>query len=104
MSNKELFLEEAVLDDLSQGFDSLEQPISQKAFKLFSIAAVIVIVIVIVRLLFLSWWQNDFYKKRSLANAGEITVIRTQRGIIFDRFNKPLVKNLPAFHLNLKLV
>ena len=104
MSNKELFLEEAVLDDLSRGFDSLEQPISQKAFKLLFIAAVIVIVIVMVRLFFLGWWQNDFYKKRSLANAGEITVIRTQRGIIFDRFNKPLVKNLPAFHLNLKLV
>lgn len=101
---KELFLEEAVLDDLSQGFDSLEQPISQKAFKLLFVGVVIVIVIVMVRLLFLGWWQNDFYKKRALANAGEMTVIRTQRGIIFDRFNKPLVKNLPAFHLNLKLV
>ncbi|MDP3014950.1 MAG: penicillin-binding protein 2 [bacterium] len=104
MFKKELFLEEAVLDDLSRGFDSLEQPISRKAFKLLFIAAVIVITVVIARLFFLGWWQNDFYKKRALANAGEMTVIRTQRGIIFDRFNKPLVKNLPAFHLNLKLV
>lgn len=101
---KELFLEEAVLDDLSQGFDSLEQPLSQGAFKLFFIGVVIVIVIVIVKLLFLGWWQNDFYEERALANAGQITVVRAQRGIIFDRFNKPLVKNLPAFRLNLKLV
>lgn len=104
MSKKELFLEEAVLDDLSRGFDSLEQPVSQKAFKLIFSGVIVVIAIVIVRLLFLGWWQNDFYRKRALANAGEMTVIRTQRGIIFDRFNKSLVKNLPAFHLNLKLV
>ena len=101
---KELFLEEAVLDDLSQSFNSLEQPLSQRAFKLLLIAVAIVIVIVIVRLLSLSWRQNDFYKERALANAGQITVIRTQRGIIFDRFNNPLIKNIPAFRLNLKLV
>lgn len=101
---KELFLEEAVLDDLSQSFNSLEQPFSQKAFKLIFGGAVIVIIVVFAKLLFLGWWQNDFYKKRALANAGEITVVRTQRGIIFDRFGKPLVKNFPAFRLNLKLV
>ena len=99
---KELFLEEAVLDDLSQSFNSLEQPLSQRAFKLLLIAVAIVIVIVIVRLLSLSWRQNDFYKERALANAGQITVIRTQRGIIFDRFNNPLIKNIPAFSLNLR--
>jgi len=101
---KELFLEEAVLDDLAQDLETLELPLSQKAFKLLFIAVVVVIVIVIVRLFFLGGWQNNFYTQRALINVGQITTIRAQRGIIFDRFNKPLVKNLPAFRLNLKLV
>jgi len=35
---QELFLEEAVLDDLAHGLDSLEVPLSQKAFRLIGIA------------------------------------------------------------------
>jgi len=101
---KELFLEEAVLDDLASDLETLELPLSQRAFKLLSIAVVIVIAIVIARLFFLGGWQNNFYTQRALINVGQITALRTQRGIIFDRFNQPLVKNLPAFRLNLKLV
>ncbi len=104
MKKKDLFFEEAVLDDLSQNFDSLEQPLSARAFKFIGFFTVIIIFIVVGRLLFLGWFKNDFYKSRALANAGQITVVRTQRGIIFDKFNKPLVKNLPAYRLNLKLV
>jgi len=101
---KELFLEEAVLDDLAQDLEVLELPLSQKAFKLVTILSAAVIFIVIGRLFFLGGWRNNFYNQRALINVGEINVVRSQRGIIFDRFNKPLVKNLPAFRLNLRLV
>jgi penicillin-binding protein 2 len=104
MRKKDLFLEEAVLDDLSQNFDSLEQPLSARAFKLIGFFAAIIIAVVVGRLFFLGWFKNDFYKSRALANSGRIAIVRTQRGIIFDKFNKPLVKNLPAYRLNLKLV
>lgn len=101
---KNLFLEEAVLDDISQGFDSLEQPLSQKAFRFVSVAVIIIVLIVVARLFFLNWFKGDFYKEKAFANSGKIIISRTQRGIIFDRFNKPLVNNFPVFRLNLKLV
>ena len=34
----EIFLEEAVLDDLAEGYNSLELPLSQKVFKLIGAA------------------------------------------------------------------
>ncbi len=101
---KELFLEEAVLDDLAQDLETLELPLSQRAFKLVTISFIMIITVVASRLLFLGIWKDDFYKERALINVGQVTTVRAQRGIIFDRFDKPLVKNLPAFRLNLKLV
>jgi penicillin-binding protein 2 len=102
--NKELFLEEAVLDDLAQDFNSLELPLSQRAFKLVGAAVFLIASVVVLRILFLGGWQGDFYNQRALINASQVTVNRAERGIIFDRFNKPLVKNLPSFRLNLSLV
>jgi len=100
----DLFLEEAVLDDLAQELDALELPLSQKAFKLVGAAVFLVVAVVILRVLFLGGWQNKFYDRQALVNASQITSIRAERGIIFDRFDKPLVKNIPSFRLNLKLV
>ncbi|MEK7194037.1 MAG: penicillin-binding transpeptidase domain-containing protein [Patescibacteria group bacterium] len=102
-NKKEIFLEEAVLDDLAQDFDAVEMPLSERAFKLVAASVVIVIFIVIARILFLGFYKGDFYANRALGNAGRITAIRAERGIILDRFNKPLVKNEPAFRLNLKI-
>lgn len=101
--NPEILLEEAVLDDLAQGLDVMELPLSQRAFKLVGLSVVIVIVIVIVRVLYLGIWQGDFYKARAYVNANQIITLWAERGIIFDRFNKPLVENLPSFQLNLIL-
>ncbi|HDH31299.1 MAG TPA: penicillin-binding protein 2 [Candidatus Wolfebacteria bacterium] len=104
MKKKELFLEEAVLDDLAQDLDVLELPLSRRAFKLVGLAIIIVIVIVIVRVFYLGVWQGDFYKSRAQINTNQIIPLRAERGIIFDRFNKPFVENLPVFRLSLMVV
>ena len=99
----ELFLEEAVLDDFSKSFDTLEAPLSKKAFNLVIFFTLLITVIVSARIAFLVLKNGDFYKNRALANISEITVIPAERGIIFDRYNKPLVKNLTSFKVVLKL-
>ncbi len=99
----ELFLEEAVLDDFSKSFDTLEAPLSKKAFNLVIFFTLLITVIVSARIVFLVLKNGDFYKNRALANISEITVIPAERGIIFDRYNKPLVKNLTSFKVVLKL-
>ncbi len=104
MSKKELFLEEAVLDDLAKDLSILELPLSQRAFKLVTIFFLALAVIVAGRLILISGWQADFYNQRALINISDTITTRAQRGIIFDSQNKPMVKNIPAFRLNLNLV
>ena len=105
MSKKsEIFLEEAVLDDLAEGYNSLELPLSQKVFKLIGAAVFFILLVVAARFIYLTWWKGDFYDKQAFINASQITTVKAERGIIFDRFNKQLVKNISVFRLNLKIV
>lgn len=100
---KDLLLEEAVLDDLAEDFDLLEVPLSERAFKLVGILAGIIVSAVFLRVIFLGAVRGDFYKNRALFNAGQIIPISAERGIIFDRFGKPLVKNAPVYRVSLRL-
>ncbi|MBI2514816.1 hypothetical protein HYV91_01340 [Candidatus Wolfebacteria bacterium] len=100
----ELFLEEAVLDDLAQEFDSLELPISKRAFRLILVIAFLAGLVVLWRIIFLGVWLKDFYIARALFNANEITTLRAPRGVIFDRFGKAISENIPTFRLKIKLV
>jgi len=101
---KELFLEEAVLDDLAEDLEILELPISQRAFRWVTIFFLALIALVMGRLIFISVWQSNFYNQRALMNMSDTITTPSQRGIIFDNQNKPLVENLPAPRLNLNLV
>ncbi|NCO44545.1 hypothetical protein GW888_00535, partial [Candidatus Wolfebacteria bacterium] len=104
MSKKDLFLEEAILDDLAENLEILESPLSQKAFKMVAIFFAVIMAVVLGRMFFLGVWKNDFYSQRAAANAGTIKIVRAQRGIIFDRNGKPLVENAPSFRVNLNLI
>ncbi|MBI3638623.1 penicillin-binding protein 2 [Candidatus Wolfebacteria bacterium] len=100
---KELFLEEAVLDDLAQDFDHLELPLSDKTFKLLGGVVFFVVLVVFGEIVFLGGFKGSFYKERALINSNQITTLRAERGIIFDRDGKPISGNIPSFRLNLKL-
>ncbi len=100
----DFFLEEAVLDDLAKGLDLVEMPLSGKIFKIIGFTVVVIAAAVFLRVSFLGIWKGDFYKKRALANAGQIISLAAERGIIFDRFGKPLVENNPTYKVDLKLV
>ena len=101
---KELFLEEAVLDDLAEDLEILEAPISERAFRWVTIFFLALIALVMGRLIFIIIWQGNFYNQRALMNMADTITTPSQRGIIFDNQNKPLVENLPAPRLNLNLV
>lgn len=100
---KNLFLEEAVLDDLSKDFELMETPLSEAAFKLVGFFAAVVIAIAVSKILFLNVLSGDFYKNRAMINAASISSIKAERGIIFDRFGKALVENNLIYKPELKL-
>lgn len=98
-----LFLEESVLDDLNEGLGLLEVPLSLRVFNLARVTVILILMVVIGRVFYLSVINGEFYKNRALVNAGLIVPIPTERGIIFDRYNKPLVKNIIVYKAVLKL-
>src|SRR3989344_1956255 len=103
MEKQDVFLEEAVLDDLAEDFDLLEMPLSKTVFKLVIFSVIVIAATVAARLFFLGIVKNDFYQARAVANASQAIAIEAERGGIFDRFENPLVKNQPVFRLNLIL-
>jgi penicillin-binding protein 2 len=99
---KEFFLEES-LETLSSGkLESLEMPISRRAFGLLFVLILAVAAIFLGKLIFLAVWQGDFYQLRAEANAGKEIHIAAARGIIYDRFGRILVENQPTFSVAAK--
>lgn len=103
MKKPDLFLEEAVLDDLSKSFDSLEMPVSERVFNAVIVFASLVCLTVIFRVSSINLFKGEFYKNRALANMSQITVMPAERGLFFDRFGKPIVENTQTFKAVLKL-
>jgi len=102
--SKEIHLEEAVLDDFAKDLDLIELPLSRRAFQLVKILVSIGVLIIAGRIIFLGVIKDNFYKNQALLNAAEQTVLSAPRGIIFDKFDQPLVSNSSTSHLILKLV
>jgi penicillin-binding protein 2 len=103
MGRKDLFIEEAVLDDISQGLDIVERPLSWRSFFLLGLVIVGVLVLVVLRVGAMNVVEHGQYATRAYANAGQQTFSQAPRGVIYDRFGQPLVINEPSFsaHLNL---
>ncbi len=103
MAKKEIFLEDAVLDDLSEGLDIVESPLSGTAFKLVGWVLSALLILFFGRAFYFQFIKGFEYQSRALANAGQQTVLKAPRGIIYDRYNKALVSNEPSFNLTLNL-
>lgn len=103
MKKKDLFLEESILDDMSQGLGSLELPLSRRVFNLLVLFTFIIGITVFLKVCLLNFGAGNFYKNRALANISDVTVLPAERGIFFDRFGNQLVENKPTFNAVLKI-
>jgi penicillin-binding protein 2 len=104
-SKEEVFFEEAVFDSfsLNKNLNHLELPVSRKAFVLITATIILMVGLVFLRILYLSSFKGGFYSLRSEANVGKEIYDPSNRGIIYDRYGKPLVENMPAFAVSLKV-
>jgi penicillin-binding protein 2 len=103
MAKKEIFLEESVLDDLSEGLDIIERPLSEKVFAFLGWATVLVVVVIFGRVAWAQILSGQVYESRALANSGQQTILKAPRGIIYDRNGKVLVSNESSFSVILNL-
>lgn len=98
----ELYPEEILLDDGGGGL--IERPLSSWTFNLLMLLAIGASFLVVARLISLSVFNNSVFQATAYSNSGREIDIKAPRGILYDRFGKPLIENVPAFRavLNLK--
>ena len=97
MNKSSLDLEEAFLEEAAGGERSLELALDFRAFLFVGILAGLSLALIISRLIYLNYWEGDYYGARSKNNSNKEIVVRGERGIIKDRYGKPLVKNIPSW-------
>ena len=90
--------EETLLDSGSE-YSDLETPISADVFRFTFMAAVILFATVMAFTFKIGIADHDSFANLALQNKSVNFLIPPPRGIIMDRFGKPLVKNLPSFDL-----
>ncbi|MBU1177052.1 MAG: penicillin-binding protein 2 [Patescibacteria group bacterium] len=95
---EEIFLDaEAVRSIEAKG--KLENPIKHRNFILFYIVMIIGILCLFSRTGYLQIIKGDYYENLAKGNRLRIYNSIAPRGIIYDRFNNPLVYNTPSFDL-----
>ncbi len=87
---------EDVLTDRVDDADLLEVPVADKVFRVFILIAGILFLGLLAELSYLNVGERDFFEKRAAANMSDEKIQPAPRGIIFDRFGKPLLRNEPA--------
>ncbi len=103
MARGDLFLDEAVLDDLSEGLDIVERPLGRRVFFVAWIVVCTLVVGALIRIFYLDVINGSTYRSRAFANAGQEIVLRAPRGGIYDRYGTLLVSNQPSFNVTLNL-
>lgn len=93
----ELNLED-ILTDKAAVEDLLEVPVKAGVFKICFFIIAVMILVSAGRLVFLNVFKGEFYQQRAWANVSQVNIQKAERGIIFDRYDKPLVKNKPIFN------
>jgi penicillin-binding protein 2 len=103
MARRDLSLDEAILDDLSEGLDVVERPLSRRVFFVAWVVVCIVVAVALCRIAYLNIAQGSAYRLRAFANAGQEIVLRAPRGGIYDRYGMLLVSNKPSFNAIINL-
>lgn len=93
----ELNIEEAIFAESRREPDYLELPLSRQTFALLGALAVLLSAAIAVRIGFLGILKNEAYANRAAANVNKYVILPAPRGVITDRFGKPLVENKSAF-------
>lgn len=100
MAKKEIFLEDAILDDL-RGLEVVERPLSSRVFVICGWIVGIFLFVIVIRVFFFGIINHSSYQSRAFANAGQEIIKEAPRGVIFDRYGVALVSNQPTFHVSI---
>lgn len=95
MPKQHLNLEDVLADEKIEE-DLLEIPLTDRVFKIFLFILLILFAVIFGKTFYVNVVEGDFYKARAAMNMSEIKMQPAPRGIITDRFGRPLLHNEPA--------
>jgi len=82
-----------------KALERLEFPISSFLVKTVFGVCLVLFLVIFLRSFYLQVIEGENYKKRAENNRTHYYIISAPRGIIYDRYNEPLVFNSPSFSL-----
>lgn len=86
---------EDILADAAE--DSLEVPVSDGIFAGFKVFVALIMMAVLAQVFYIAVLNKGQYMERATANASNFRIIGAERGVITDRFSKPLTNNEKSF-------
>ncbi len=99
---EEIFLDAEAIRSLEDK-GKLEQPINRRNFFLFYALIIVCLVGLLLRAGHLEVIKGEYYQDLAQGNRLRIYSLPAPRGIIYDRFQQPLVYNVPSFDLAVNL-
>jgi len=99
---EEIFLDAEAIRSLEDK-GKLEQPIKRRNFFLFYTLIIVCLVGLLLRAGHLEVIKGEYYQSLAQGNRLRIYSLPAPRGIIYDRFQQPLVYNVPSFDLAVNL-
>jgi penicillin-binding protein 2 len=103
IETEEIFLDAQAIRSLEDK-GKLEQPIKRRNFFLFYALIIVFLSILFLRAGHLQLVKGEYYQNLAQGNRLRIYSLPAPRGIIYDRFQRPLVYNVPSFDLVVNLV
>lgn len=103
MAKKNLLLEESIFIGLDDNYNMVDKPLSSGVFKIIGLIVFFIFLIVFFRVAYFQVFLSSQYKDRASINAGQHIILKGPRGIIYDRYGEPLLKNKPTFEVNVNL-
>ena len=92
-------IDDAVLTITEKDAARLEAPLHRGLARWFRILCAIVLVLLGVRVFFLNVVKGGYYQDVAVRNSVRNVLLSAPRGLIFDRYGKQLVRNVPSMEL-----
>lgn len=89
-------IEDAVLTVTEKDAAKLEWPLNRRWAKAYFLAGAAIVVLLFGRGVYLNIFQGEKYRAIAERNSVRLIPLPTPRGIVYDRFGVPLVRNVPS--------
>ena len=103
IKRKSADFDEVISDSFSRNLGAKELPLKGRVFMMSIIAITFIAFLILGRLFVIGGFEHAYYKSLASDNVNQEIITLAPRGIIFDRFDKELVKNEAIFNVRLQI-